>query len=183
MGKFTFQDSNLFQFKNSGNNSDWKRCSKTWPFLAESTARPENSPTLTLTSLKSKPVSCFTESSNWFKKRSEPRRMDCESCSQENPSGLLLVLEEEATMVGLLIRENFLLHLNGNVSKRGFEDNCIEFSCWGGGVVVRCIEKLREYEDNASVSALLLVGKTELSPVLVVGKTEWGFGVLLIFFI
>lgn len=55
--------------------------------------------------------------------------MDCESCSQENPSGLLLVLEEEATMVGLLIRENFLLHLNGNVRKRGFEDNCIEFSC------------------------------------------------------
>lgn len=49
--------------------------------------------------------------------------------------------------------------------------------------MVRCIEKLREYEDNASVSALLLVGKTELSPVLVVGKTEWGFGVLLIFFI
>lgn len=47
--------------------------------------------------------------------------------------------------------------------------------------MVRCIEKLREYEDNASVSALLLVGKTELSPVLVVGKTEWGFGVLLIF--
>lgn len=27
--------------------------------------------------------------------------------------------------------------------------------------MVRCIEKLREYEDNASVSALFLVGKTE----------------------
>lgn len=52
--------------------------------------------------------------------------MDCESCNQENPSGLLgeEEEEEEAIKVGLLLR----LHLNGNVRKRGFEDKCIEFS-------------------------------------------------------
>lgn len=57
--------------------------------------------------------------------------MDWQSRSQENPSGLLLLLlvfeEEEAENVGLF---KFRRHLKGNLRKRGvrtsgFEDKCI----------------------------------------------------------
>lgn len=147
MLKFTFQDSNLFQFKKSGNNSDLKRWSWICPFLAESTARPENSATVFLASSKSKPVSFFTESPNCLTNRSEPRRMDWERRSQENPSGLLLLLvfaEEEAENVGLF---NFRRHLKGNLRKRGLTTSGLEDKCiigFGGweAVVVRCMEKV-----------------------------------------
>lgn len=83
---FTFQRSHWFQLTNSGTKSVLNRSNSVPPLFNPSAACPKYSPTFTLTSFKSNPVSFFTDSPKLDQNCSEPRRIDRVRLTHENPS-------------------------------------------------------------------------------------------------